>query len=351
MSFETSLDNEALLKMANEMPDPDNKSSSIMDKSFGITNLKQEAENLKKQNEEANKFMQMYKVRQNIEDNQNSYLDNSELEERLVVIQKEINDLVEEKRRLENEKFSSLLGISTLMASSAPSSPQRSTMIQSILKNPKLKQSRNVSSIYERGGESFSDFPESPIQETAAIRLRKELEEANNEKFLICAQFKAFIELISQRYQEEIEPYQTIRESLEKIQDSSENTRKQLKRIEGGLNKIRKLPVTQKQSQVKENTNSNSEEAIQVLSNACKNMASSVFKALDVETENIELTNIDQVNALEMKVRAVLRAKVPEAKQASLYSRETQQTLSNVTNLMKNLETRLQTLHQNVFYQ
>ena len=350
MTFETSLDNEALLKYAEEMPDTDDKSSSIMDKSYGITNLKQETKNIKNQNDEANKFMEMYKARQNLEENQKSYLDNSELEERLVIIQKEINDLVEEKRRLENEKFSSLLGISTLMASSAPSSPQRSTMIQSILKNPKPKQPQNISNISERNGDSFSDFPESPIQATAATRLKNELEEEKKQKFLICAQFKAFIDLISQRYQDEIDQYQNIKESLDKIQDSSENSRKQLKRIENNLNAIKKLPVVQKQSL--QNEVNDNQKVIQVLSNACQNMASSVFKALDVDDNQDVLTNVDQVNALEMKVRAVLRAKIPSATQnPQLYSKETKQTISDVTNLMKSLENRLQTLHQNIFYE
>ena len=91
---------ESLLRLADNISDT--SSEENLNTSFGVSSLRNDVEEVKKQNAETNKFLEMYKARENLEQNHGAYMDNSEIQERIDKIQKQMNDLEEEKQRLEN---------------------------------------------------------------------------------------------------------------------------------------------------------------------------------------------------------------------------------------------------------
>ena len=331
----------SLLKLAENLSDSSLiEEEEASDVSLGVTNLKNDVNKVKIQNEETNKILALYKARNQIDDAApESFNGNTTLQERIDEIQDQMKRLEEEKKALENEKFSSFVGVSSFITqSSAPSTPQRETPIKSILKNPKRPQI-NASKVSDNFA-SFSDIISSPIRANND-EIMSLYEQERKEKECICAQFKAFISYVSEQYGE-LQPYNIITQSLNEMQDSTGKNNANLRKIEGALSQLGRTKASFRDEQ---------EDKIKILNSCCQKIASSVFDACEIYDYNIPdiAQNPEKASDLASIIDKLLKKKKITKKERDL-SKQTKDTVKEVTDLMHSIEERLNSSHKRLLH-
>lgn len=361
-STKLSLASESLLRMANELEDIEEEED--YDDSGSLEEYRAQLDQFKKDQEKTKAVLE--KIRRDEQNHSNSFMnDQKALDERIVEIQKQMNELDAEKQRLLNEHFSSLHGVSDFITQSSAMMSNTSPHPKSILKKP--SKTPDVSQLDSSFNSEVDSIAPSPIQKDKTAALNAKIMEETTFRDQICHAFIKFIDYVAEK-NGSCPEFENMKATLEQASNEPSNVTQYATDIDSLIEKLKnskKSSPERPKSSPERAKPSKDDAKIRFFSTKCHEIAESVLNIFDYTAPTADeiLEKPEILTNLTEEISVLVKNNVSEYKKAiytlkeqnkilqkSQTSAKTSSTVKEVLDLMTQIQKETIANHNALFH-